>query len=242
MPSSCPRKKRPEKRRGVYLADDEFGLLVEDQRPQEKGGAIGLEFKPKWLCQSPSAPEEARRCRTCAKRAMDHAKSRGEEKEPGRKGFCPLDLVSDGEARVKQAVMGVLEVCKSGNLAGTITPDVMERLVHFFLTSSLLHRLRSEQERLDPLGVFNTDTDDLNLRIAMTLRDCSVYLTVPIDGHGEVRAKLGDLDLKSAEKGVYWRGLERALVDGGWYVGMEKEERGWGVDCQMAFARDQTEL
>lgn len=73
---------RPRGRRGVYLAEDEpFGLLITDMTPAaaasvaDPGAGTGewqqmWEFKPKWLVQSPSAPRDARRCRTCALRAM----------------------------------------------------------------------------------------------------------------------------------------------------------------------------
>jgi inositol-pentakisphosphate 2-kinase len=80
---------RPAKRHGTYLADDKHGLLVTDmsnhgitvtadQRPLDESD-LGFEceevvqFKPKWLAQSPSAPENARRCRTCALRARSNS-------------------------------------------------------------------------------------------------------------------------------------------------------------------------
>jgi inositol-pentakisphosphate 2-kinase len=63
--------------------------------------------------------------------------------------------------------------------------------------------------------------DDFNfvydLRLAMTLRDCSLFVVVPLRD-GEVTSKLADLDFKSAEKIDDWRDKEAALVDEGWYT------------------------
>src|SRR5438046_1549160 len=64
---------RLEMRRGAYLATDEdHAMLVPDMSPQHERERF-LEFKPKWLMQSPSAPAAARRCRTCALREMRRA-------------------------------------------------------------------------------------------------------------------------------------------------------------------------
>lgn len=58
----------------------------------------------------------------------------------------------------------------------------------------------------------------------MTLRDCSVYIRFPEkekDDEREIEARLGDLDVKSAEKGEAWKKQEKELIDGGWYTGTE---------------------
>jgi inositol-pentakisphosphate 2-kinase len=62
----------------------------------------------------------------------------------------------------------------------------------------------------------------------MTLRDCSVYVRFPAkekDDEKMVEARLGDLDVKSAEKGGAWKRQERELIEGGWYTGSEVEKR-----------------
>ncbi len=103
--------KRTVSRRGVYLASDEsFGILVSDMTPNKEVGEVTVEFKTKWLAQSPSAPLDARRCRTCALRAMRDARARAKNEESEGdyrregEGLCTLDLVSDDRRRVEVAV------------------------------------------------------------------------------------------------------------------------------------------
>lgn len=50
-----------------------------------------------------------------------------------------------------------------------------------------------------------------------------VELQIPRSCSGAIEARLGDLDLKSGrgEKGEYWRGTERRLIEEGWYMGTE---------------------
>lgn len=67
------------------------------------------------------------------------------------------------------------------------------------------------------------------LELAMTLRDCTIFLRIPAaagsdggEGEGEVEAKLGDLDLKNSEAKLgYWMELERDLAEQGFYAGTE---------------------
>ena len=61
--------RRPARRAGLYLEPTEaFGFLVRDMTPHSARQLL-VEFKPKWVVQSPSGPKRARRCRTCALRA-----------------------------------------------------------------------------------------------------------------------------------------------------------------------------
>lgn len=55
----------------------------------------------------------------------------------------------------------------------------------------------------------------------MTLRDCSVYVRLPLDENEEIEARIGDLDVKSPDKGEKWKEQERELIEGGWYRGQE---------------------
>ncbi|KAL8669903.1 MAG: hypothetical protein Q9224_007708, partial [Gallowayella concinna] len=97
-----PSKKRPIKRHGVNLSESEtHGILITDMRSDTTHASI--EFKPKWLAQSPTAPAGSKRCRTCALRAMrDNVKHDSNTpqqpnagKEPRADFLCPLTLVSD---------------------------------------------------------------------------------------------------------------------------------------------------
>jgi inositol-pentakisphosphate 2-kinase len=71
-----------------------------------------------------------------------------------------------------------------------------------------------------------------NLRLAMTLRDCSLLLRIPLaTGDGEVEAKLVDLDFKSFDKMDDWVSKEKQLLQGGWYTDLEKGVHGcWFAD------------
>ncbi|OBT83276.1 hypothetical protein VE02_08486 [Pseudogymnoascus sp. 03VT05] len=240
-PSESP---RPRQRHGVYLADDPHALLITDMSPPTS--ATLIQFKPKWLAPSPSAPPGSKRCRTCAL----HAK-RGISKP----SFCPLDLISSSPDDVRRAAALLLGLpASAATTASTTTSTVtaaqigsaaqngstkpgsggvqngaanssaqsgapvatphqlqtLPRLTHWALTSPLLRHLRHIQTTCDPHGVSSLLSDSTHqppspsslsgLQIAMTLRDVTVFLVVP-DGEGVLRARLGDLDVKSLGKG-----------------------------------------
>ncbi|OBT68212.1 hypothetical protein VE03_02389 [Pseudogymnoascus sp. 23342-1-I1] len=86
------RRRRPKQRHGVYLADDPHALLITDMSPPTKSTLI--QFKPKWLAPSPSAPPGSTRCRTCALHAR---------RALSAPSFCPLDLISSSPADVRRA-------------------------------------------------------------------------------------------------------------------------------------------
>jgi inositol-pentakisphosphate 2-kinase len=223
---------RPEKRHGKYLADDTHGLLVEDMTPFMDIDLI--EFKPKWLTQSPAAPEYSKRCRTCAKRARYNAINaeriyRG--KVAPMEFFCPLNLVSKDDTALYRGARAIL------NINDPISPKGyrrLHRMSQWLRTSPLLSRLASLQASLDPLGVFAADTTDKDFLTAMTLRDCSIYLHERQDDlSAPLVAKMGDLDLKRPEKAEYWKDVERPLLEEGWYTGTEREEDRQPLDCNL---------
>ena len=63
-----------------------------------------------------------------------------------------------------------------------------------------------------------------------------MFLQIPQRHTRSIEARLGDLDLKSSSglKAEYWCGVERQLIDGGWYMGTEQdgEEQSW-KSCQL---------
>ena len=192
-------------------------------------GVTFVEFKPKWLAQSPSAPEYSKRCRTCAKRAYSNAQ-RARSGEPPKEGFCPLDLVSDDEKLISRAMKFIV------NYRTQLSPDAhqkLNQLCKWAKHSHLLKRLRALQYLLDPKGVLVADPQDKKFLTAMTLRDCSLYLHVPDDVTQPVTAKLGDLDLKRPSKAEYWKSIEAPLLAEGWYEGLEKEEDKQPLDCNL---------
>jgi inositol-pentakisphosphate 2-kinase len=184
-----------------------------------------IEFKPKWLAQSPSAPKNAVRCRQCARFARTNA-DLARKGDPLQKSWCPLDLnIHDGL-----------------QLAKTIwTPERFEEMFPRFSSwlsgSTLLPRLRQLQMELDPVGVLENDKNDEQFRAAMTLRDCTVFVRFPENAKDDqygIEARIGDLDLKSPDKAQYWKDTENALIEEGWYTGAEKEEDRQPLTCQLS--------
>ncbi|CAG8976767.1 hypothetical protein HYALB_00008425 [Hymenoscyphus albidus] len=215
---------RPPKRHGIYLANDEHGLLVTDMTPGPLREEV-MEFKPKWLVQSPSAPTNAKRCRQCAKRARANAKAIRSGHDVSRKTFCPLDFVSQKTTDIDR-------------ITSQLEPDARKapRFKHWLQSNTLLKRLKHAQIQLDPKGCFKADPEDEKFRLAMTLRDCTVFLKYPSNGRGDgkVEARIGDLDLKSSGKAEYWRTTERDLINEGWYQATEKESDRQPLTCSLS--------
>jgi len=166
-------------RRTSALLDEQepFAVVMEDMGP-------AVEFKPKWLVQSPSAPTDWTTCRTCALNEMRYR----------QRSFCPLQLLEGG----KDTEQALARLCSEPWFAASI------------LGSGVLPLIASIQglDKHGPLQACN----DMDFLIAMTLRDCSVFVT-------PTEVFVGDLDLKLLDggKGVYWRDTEQKLIAGGFY-------------------------
>ncbi|KUJ07151.1 uncharacterized protein LY89DRAFT_743147 [Mollisia scopiformis] len=208
--------KRPARREGIYLAEDKFGLLVTDMSANYLREVI--EFKPKWLSQSPSAPKDSVRCRNCAVTARrNQERHTANPPEKLLEGFCPLDLVSRSTDDVLYVASVLLR--PKTNFAS------VERLAKWIYNNSLLVRLRDAQVYLDKKGPMKANPSNEDYRVAMTLRDCTLYIRLPNnkeDDETGIEARLGDLDVKSAAKGPYWKETERQLINEGWYNGNER--------------------
>ena len=87
---------------------------------------------------------------------------------------------------------------------------------------------------LDQTGVLEGDPNDEKLLAAMTLRDCTVFVKVTDADPREWEARIGDLDLKSRDKIGYWRGVERDLIEEGWYKGSERDEDRQPIVCRLS--------
>ncbi|KAA8911070.1 hypothetical protein TRICI_003932 [Trichomonascus ciferrii] len=231
---------------------EEYGLLVEnarfdqieDIRPSRKTDltygsleirklqhgttSVFLEFKPKWLVQSPNAPASAKCCRTCAHRAMTNRP----------KGFCPLDLGSGDPYRVRRAVKALL-----GNAVNNNEIPLEDIVTTYFLETNLLQSLRRLQA-LDTRGILNYHESkdlDKNFFLAMSSRDCTLFLEIfdqnvggntPVSVNGTyywVKAKLADLDLKNPKKRSQWAAVEANLQP--WYNNVQFSSVSTG--CQM---------
>jgi inositol-pentakisphosphate 2-kinase len=158
---------RPPKRHGSYLSLTEpFGLLITDMTTANDPGATLAELKPKWLNQSPTAPSTACRCRTCALWEMKNR----EAMQAGRKeqrSFCPLDLVSEQYENVLRA-------------AGLIKCKDRSRLARILFRNPTLLRLQSLQKTEREVGLLGPEGRAWDMSLAMTLRDCTMFVRVSI--------------------------------------------------------------
>ncbi|KAI9375209.1 inositol-pentakisphosphate 2-kinase [Aspergillus egyptiacus] len=219
--------KRPSQRRGVFLSITEpFGLLVTDMTAYGNPGSDLAELKPKWLFQSPSAPSSARKCRTCALRdAKNNDARRAGAKES--RSFCPLDLVSDKFEHVLRATKFVKGYKDHGRLARVL-----------YRNSTLL-KLLAHQKSMNDVGLYGPSPHSRDKSLAMTLRDCTMYIKMPRNETGRVEIRLGDLDLKTAcgGKAQYWLDIEHRLLNEGWYMGAKSTSH--PCDCALQNPRGQ---
>ncbi|EAU39399.1 conserved hypothetical protein [Aspergillus terreus NIH2624] len=201
--------RRPKRRQGVYLSVTEpFGLLITDMTPFGNPDAIVAELKPKWLLQSPTAPANARRCRTCALREMKNHEARLAGK-PEDRSFCPLDLPSDKFENVLRAVRFV-KGCKDHG-----------RLARVLYRNNTVQKLLTHQKVKRDVGLNGPPAQSREKSLAMTLRDCTMFIKMPRDESSPVEIRFGDLDLKTGAggKAQYWLDLEKRLISEGWYLG-----------------------
>ncbi|KAL9054470.1 MAG: hypothetical protein Q9162_004116 [Coniocarpon cinnabarinum] len=223
---------RAEMRVGCYLDDRErYGMLVEDMSSPSQAQGFGLEVKPKWLAQSPTAPKNARRCRTCALRVQRTVLKANTSSNNQAIDYCPLDLVSRHRADVHRASQMLLKRTKRGIDVHDVD-KLTELLTDFIFDFGALTQLRDLQTHLDRHGILTLDDDhavpDDFLR-ATTLRDCSLFLR--INANDSLEGKLGDFDLKTPEQGrvQYWKSVEQGLIDGGFYQARD----GWSSGCRL---------
>lgn len=190
--------KRPEKRHGVNLSETEtHGLLITDMRYDREHAST--EFKPKWLAQSPAAPPDSKRCRTCALRAMrdakNHTKPPSLRKEAG--DFCPLTLVSNSQDVIQPSLEPILIKSLGAPL------DILgfrDQTLRFLRETPLLRLLRDQQIKKDPKGVLKVDPSNVDFMTAMALRDCTFFLKVGFSCCPITNSKRKSTDTKSRGK------------------------------------------
>jgi inositol-pentakisphosphate 2-kinase len=206
-----------------------WGILLSNMSPNP-GTSITLEIKPKWLLQSPTAPVGAIRCRTCA---LQYSRGKGTPEDY----VCPLRLVNGGEHDLRPwATESVLKHASNGQGLSADPQSaqfrsVVSRLLQYMAKGdgrTLLEHIKNLQSQLDPQGILRRPSAsdctkfDHNIRLAMTLRDCSMFIVVPYTSSGTslppIISKLADLDFKSAGKVDDWAEKETKLVDGDWYT------------------------
>jgi inositol-pentakisphosphate 2-kinase len=206
---------RPMARRGAYhpsFEDEPHAILMPNLFAS--GGRV-VEFKPKWLVQSPSAPAKSERCRTCAVNMLRRLE--GRHKGRGDSGFCPFALLHD-EDEVLDSALDRMDPIKGKVLKPEFVKKVRPALLH----------LQSLQRRYGSVGLQdfqNPDAEDeeKDFSVAMALRDCSVFLVISNDTILDV--KFADLDLKTTEGGKIerWAEIEQSLISKGLYTDLEDD-------------------
>ncbi len=137
--------------------------------------AILVEFKPKWLSQSPSAPKNAIRCRQCAKELHSYVM------EPDLKNPlpifakpCPLTLGRDEGKRIQHE--SALRLLPRSDLPG----DTQH--LHATLTAlrdeAAFKLLRAVQEENDKVGPLKASITDEKFALAMTLKPDKIYCVI----------------------------------------------------------------
>lgn len=218
-----------------------FAMLIQDMTPSPAAAQLGMEFKPKWLAQSPIAPEGAKRCRTCAREAyrnqklLAKAKQQQQDQDQDQSSkaaaatpVCPLGLLHDDPDVVLRSIARFAP--------STWTPADHERLRRALAASGLLTKLRDVQTRGDPGNTMFDNPEDPGFGLAMTLRDCTCFVRMPKedDGQGEVEIKLADVDEKNwHSKKEYWQKSHNNLVDSGFYHGTEEPHMKTNCMLQM---------
>lgn len=202
--------------------------LTGDLPMEAHPGDLCFEFKPKWLAPCPSAPADASRCRTCARKACKDRKGAETER------FCPLDLVHcQTDADPQAAAVHVADSLNADLGLGIDTADPrLARFADWLCRTDLFTRLRDEQLRRDPRGPLLATADDDDFALAMTLRDCACFVRVPVEAERPVEARLADLDKKNARaKLEQWRDMEKKFIDEKWYY----SEAGHGrrTNCRL---------
>ncbi|GJN88340.1 hypothetical protein Rhopal_001305-T1 [Rhodotorula paludigena] len=117
------------------------GVLVEDLIAGD--GVLAIEIKPKWgflpnpaYLSATKAPTKTSHCRTCMHRFYKRASGAAEQQD----GFCPLDLYSGDEGRVRRAVGSLFSSWESSGGAinnlrffyerKRVSPDELQSAVH----------------------------------------------------------------------------------------------------------------
>jgi inositol-pentakisphosphate 2-kinase len=244
------RGSRPGNRGGWVLRRSERkGLLIESMLPNDN--TVLVELKPKWLEQSPGAPSDSPRCRTCAIHAFRGTLAK---KLP----VCPLALLSNKEAIIRYAVSKLPKSAIHSFPPGISLEEVQEQLTNFFLGPeelgdapwdrtngrNMLQHIAALQKFYDPHGIVavcngrytrqyhaHVSADAFHqamleaVGIAMTMRDCTLFIRLTKGESGwKVEGRLADLDPKSWDDPVRqnkWLQDEVRLIQEGWYAGAE---------------------
>lgn len=150
--------------------------------------------------------------------------------------MCALDLVSSNHEDIVRAAKILLHPeSAQANI---------DRFVNWLELNGLLGHLKSQQVLHDTVGPLEADPRNEKLLVAMTLRDCTVFVRFPVKLNEDckIEARLGDLDVKSPAKARYWRNIEKALIEGGWYMDEEHKDDKQPNNCSLNPSRSSDPL
>lgn len=204
---------RRDKFKGTYVGETDWGFLIEDMRPQDIDSCVLVEFKPKWLSQSPSAPKGAIRCRQCAMELRNLTKDPSRNKTRPERKPCPLALMNSDCP---------WHICSPFRMAPHLAdePDSESYVeaLRRIASHDAIRDLKEQQDIHDKVGPLRALPSDPFFPLAMTLRDCTCFAQIDKCSQS-VRIRFGDLDWKDpGVKFETWRGVEAELVEGGFYT------------------------
>ncbi|RCI16274.1 hypothetical protein L249_2178 [Ophiocordyceps polyrhachis-furcata BCC 54312] len=202
---------RKQKFRGTSVGQSDWAFLVQDMRPADPDECLLIEFKPKWLCQSPSAPPAAVRCRQCAMELRNLIKN--PERDLPETKPCPLTLANPDAPSQARCPFRI-----APQLAGIDVDDNFRRALETVANHPALRQLKTQQQRHDRLGPLASEPSSAFL-VAMTLRDCTCFVQIPRHQQEPLLLRLGDFDWKDPQvKFKGWRKAEQDLIDGAFYT------------------------
>ncbi|KAF4581927.1 Inositol-pentakisphosphate 2-kinase [Ophiocordyceps camponoti-floridani] len=202
---------RKPKFRGSFIGQSNWGFLVQDMRPKNPDECLLIEFKPKWLFQSPSAPPSAVRCRQCA---MELRNLIGDPNRalPETKP-CPLALANpDAPSSQASSPFRI-----APHLEGIGADDHFRHALETIANHPALQQLKTQQRIHDALGPLHAEPSKAFL-VAMTLRDCTCFVQIH-HRQQSLLLRMGDFDWKDPSvKFKGWRQAEKDLIDGAFYT------------------------
>lgn len=134
---------------------------------------------------------------------------------------CPLTLGRDDGNRVRAE--SAYRLLPSLNKLGN--SEHLNTTLNILRDEAAFKHLRNAQNKYDTVGPLKADKSDESFSLAMTLRDCTCFAQITrraARGRNSLRPlkiKFGDFDMKSPQYRLeYWRGLEKDLIEGGFYT------------------------
>ena len=236
--------RRKDKFKGSFVGQSDWGFLVEDMQPRGKpsltrstsnslNSAMSLltlaadstdtlliEFKPKWLLQSPSAPKDAVRCRQCALNLQTFVeKPECSQAYSPTTTLCPIALVQDAPWPANSPFRIAPHLALESK-----SRDYYAEILRRTIDHEIIRTLMYQQGLLDQGGPLKASADDPKFPLAMTLRDCTCFALIPRYSSSTIKRqpikiRLGDLDWKDPSKKIdRWRSTEAGLISGGYYT------------------------